>query len=221
LGADMVEFDLQRTADGHVVLAHDAWLVDDLGRVRPIRHSRLDELLAIDLGDGERVPTLDQALELCRDEQLGAYIEIKEGSVLPALAAALEVHDMAGYTIVGSFRPDWLAEWKALAPKAATSILFSSTHLDPVQLARSIDAQYVHPCWERFPDPSALLTPGWIAAVREAGLGIICWHEERPEQIAALRRLGVDGICSDAPELLLDTPQSSTGPVPGTPSSHI
>jgi glycerophosphoryl diester phosphodiesterase len=220
LGADMVEFDLQRTADGHVVLAHDAWLVDDLGRVRPIRQSRLNELLAIDLGGGERVPTLDQALELCRDEQLGAYIEIKDGSVLPALAAAVNRHGVAGHTIVGSFRPDWLAEWKALAPKVATSILFSSTHLDPVHLARSIDAQYVHPCWERFPNPSALLTPEWIAQVREAGLGIICWHEERPEQIVALRQLGVDGICSDAPELLLDTPPPFPGPAPGT-SSHI
>jgi glycerophosphoryl diester phosphodiesterase len=33
-------------------------------------------------------------------------------------------------------------------------------------------------------------------------MGIICWHEERPDEIAALRRVGVDGICSDAPELL-------------------
>jgi glycerophosphoryl diester phosphodiesterase len=89
----------------------------------------------------------------------------------------------------------------------ATSILFGSPHVDAVHLARSIGATYVHPCWERHPDPSALLTPKWIARVREAGLGIICWHEERPEQIAALRQTGVDGICSDAPELLLDAPQ--------------
>jgi len=47
------------------------------------------------------------------------------------------------------------------------------------------------------------LTPEWIARVREANLGIVCWHEERPEEIAALRQLGVDAICSDAPELLL------------------
>jgi glycerophosphoryl diester phosphodiesterase len=38
--------------------------------------------------------------------------------------------------------------------------------------------------------------------VRAAGLGIIAWHEERPAEIAALRALGVDGICSNAPDLL-------------------
>jgi len=80
--------------------------------------------------------------------------------------------------------------------------MFGSPHLDAVRLAQSVRATYVHPCWERFPHPSSLLTPEWVARVREAELGIICWHEERPEEIAALRHVGVDGICSDAPELL-------------------
>jgi glycerophosphoryl diester phosphodiesterase len=210
LGADMVEIDLQRTADGHVVLAHDAWLTDDAGRVWPVRQSTLDQLQAIDLGCGERIPTLDQALGLCQGEQLGAYIEIKDGAVLPLLGAALDRHHMSGHTIVASFRADWVADCQSLVPGVATSILFSSTHLDAVELAQAIGAQYVHPCWERLPDPSALLTPKWIARVRGAGLGIICWHEERPEQIAALRRLGIDGICSDAPELLLDPHSQSS-----------
>ena len=142
-------------------------------------------------------------MELCLNEQLGAYVELKDAAVLPKLDTTIRKHDMAEYTIVGSFRPDWLAEFKALAPKMDTSVLFSSLHVDPVKLARSIGATYVHPCWERYSNPSALLTAEWMARVRGAGLGIICWHEERPDQIAALRRLGVDGICSDAPELLL------------------
>ena len=45
----------------------------------------------------------------------------------------------------------------------------------------------------------------WVARMREAELGIICWHEERPDEIAVLRRVGVDGICSDAPELSRNT----------------
>jgi glycerophosphoryl diester phosphodiesterase len=167
-----------------------------------VRRSTLAELRAIDLGGGERVPTLDEALDTCQAEDMGAYIELKDGAVIPAVVNAVREHDMAGYSIVGSFRPDWLMEFKATAPEIATSILFGSPHLDAVQVARSIRATYVHPCWERYPNPSALLTPEWIARVRRAGLGIICWHEERPAEIAALRQLGVDGICSDAPELL-------------------
>jgi glycerophosphoryl diester phosphodiesterase len=97
-----------------------------------------------------------------------------------------------------------LAEIKAQEPRLPTAVLFGSVHVDPVALAQAAKAQYVHPGWEmQAVEPHKLLTPEWIARVRAAGLGIIAWHEERPEEIAALRNLGVDGICSNAPDLLL------------------
>jgi glycerophosphoryl diester phosphodiesterase len=203
LGADMVEFDVQRTADGQIAVVHDAYLTDADGRAWPVRRSTLAELQAIDLGGGERVPSLDEALDACEAQNMAAYIELKDGATVPFVVDALRRYDMAGYCIVGSFRPDWLVELKTVAPEIATSVLFAAQRLDPVKLAQSVRATYVHPCWERHPTPSALLTPEWISRVREAGLGIICWHEERPSEIAALRQLGVDGICSDAPELLM------------------
>jgi len=202
LGADVVECDVQVTADGQVVVVHDSYLTGADGRAWPIRRSTLAELRAIDLGEGERIPTLAETIEVCKDEQLGAYIELKDGAAVPGVVDVLRAQDVVSHCIAGSFRPDWLAEAKSALPELATSILFGSPHLDAVGLAHSVRATYVHPCWERFPHPSALLTPEWVARVREAELGIICWHEERPEEIAALRRAGVDGICSDAPELL-------------------
>ena len=79
--------------------------------------------------------------------------------------------------------------------------LFGSVDIDAVALAQAAGAQYVHPAWEnKAPEPHRLLTAEWLDRVRAAGLGIICWHEERPSEIAALRRLGVDGICSNAPD---------------------
>ena len=202
LGADVVECDVQVTADGQVVVVHDSYLTGADGRAWPIRRSTLAELRAIDLGEGERIPTLAETIEVCKGEQLGLYIELKDGAAVPGVVDMLRAQDVVSHCIAGSFRPDWLAEAKSALPELATSILFGSPHLDAVGLAHSIRATYVHPCWERFPHPSVLLTPEWVARVREAELGIICWHEERPEEIAALRRAGVDGICSDAPELL-------------------
>ena len=203
LGADMVEFDVQRTADRRIAVIHDSYLVDPAGRLLPVRGSALGELQTVDLGDGERVPALEEVLDLCQEEQLGAYIELKDGACVEAVAQAIRDRDMTGGCIVGSFRPDWLVELTRLFPEVRTSVLFGSIHVEAVALAQSVGARYVHPCWERFPHPSKLLTPQWLANVRSAGLGIICWHEERPQEIAALRELGVDGICSDAPELLL------------------
>jgi putative hydrolase of the HAD superfamily len=49
-----------------------------------------------------------------------------------------------------------------------------------------------------------------LAQVRNANLGVVCWHEERPEVIDGLCQVGVDAICSDQPELLAATSVAAT-----------
>jgi glycerophosphoryl diester phosphodiesterase len=203
LGADAVEFDVQQTADGQTVLSHNEFLIDQAGTARIIRRTSLADLRSIDVGRGERIPTLAEALDVCKQEMLGAYIEIKDAATVPPTLTTLQDQEYAGRCILASFQPSWLANIKAVAPQMPTSILFGSTNVDAVMLAQSIKANFVHPCWEWLRAPSALLTPQWVKRARAADLGIICWHEERPQEIEALRRAGIDGICSDAPELLL------------------
>lgn len=202
LGADMVEIDVQRTADRQVVLAHDAHLRDADGRYWPINRSTLAELRQVDLGEGERIPTFAEAVKACQEEHLGLYIELKDFGAVGEVLRTLRAEGAVGHSIAASFRPDWLAEVKAALPELATSVLFNSVQVDAVRQAQAVNADYVHPCWERYPNPSSLLTPEWVGRVRAADLGIICWHEERSEEIAGLARAGVDGICCDAPELL-------------------
>ncbi len=204
LGADMVELDVQMTADGIPVVIHDATVDRFPGHVGEVRFKTLAELKLINAGQGERIPTLQEAIQVCREELLGMYIELKTGAAIESVVRAFREHDLYQWALVGSFRPDWVAEIKHRDPHIRTSILFHSPHVDPVALARAVHADFVHPCWEKAaPQPHTLLTQAWMQRVREAGLGVILWHEERPEEIAALRQMGVDGICSDAPELLV------------------
>jgi glycerophosphoryl diester phosphodiesterase len=150
--------------------------------------------------------TFDEMARLCGELELGLYLDVKEvtPTAMQQIIATLRSSGMIKYSIFGSFRPDVVAEIKAAAPDAWTSILFASAHVDPVALAASVKADYVHPCWERFESPSSLLTEEWLARVRNKELGVVCWHEERPHEIRALNRLGVEGICSDQPELLVE-----------------
>jgi glycerophosphoryl diester phosphodiesterase len=203
-GADMVEIDIRTTADHMPVIAHDPSLKRLYNVDALIADITLEELRSY--SKSSPVMTFVEMLKLCHELQLGLYLDIKELSweATSRVLAALDEYDFINHTIFGSFRPDYLAEIKAHRPDAGTSILFSSIHVDPVLLAQSIHADYVHPCWEsRSETPHKLLTPEWIERVREAQLGIVCWHEERPSEIAALQALGVDAICSDTPELLV------------------
>lgn len=205
LGADMVEIDIRTSADDVPLVIHDGSLKRTHGLSGEASDFTIDELRRMTAG-GRPIVSFDEAVESCRELDLGLYLDIKRLTVDAARAIfkSLDRHHYMKYTIFGSFRPDYLADIKSARPDARTSILFGAVDIDPVKLAQSLDADYVHPCWEkRAAQPHKLLTPDWIAAVRDANLGIVCWHEERPSEIAALKALGVDAICSDKPELLL------------------
>ena len=204
LGSDMVEVDVRVTSDNQPVIAHDPSLKRLYNVDGQISDYTLVELKEIT--KSSPISTFEETVKVCRDLHMGLYLDIKEINEESAsiIFDVIDRHHFIKNSIFGSFRPDHLADIKAKRPDALTSILFSSIHVDPVALAQSIQADYVHPCWERrAPQPHKLLTPEWLAAVRTANLGIVCWHEERPDEIAALWNLGVDAICSDMPELLV------------------
>jgi len=204
LNADAVELDVQVSADGVPVISHNLAVNRRQNSTGLVKDLTLAQLKALDAGHGEHIPTLEEAIECCQTEGLGMYIELKADAAIRPVVAAIQHHHIQQAVIVCSFRADWVAGVKLLAPDILTSVLFGAPNVDPVKLAQAVGADYVHPCWESLvPHPHTLLTPEWVARVHQAGLGIILWHEERPEEIAALSRLGVDGICSNAPELLL------------------
>jgi glycerophosphoryl diester phosphodiesterase len=207
LGADMVELDLRATVDHHPVLMHDPSLKRLYGVDANLEELTLADLHHLTTERGNPIPTFEMAVQQCRQLKLGLYLDIKQLSVqaFGIVIGNLVNEGLVDYTIAGSFRPDYVAEIKVHYPLLKTSILFSSIHIDPVALASAVKCDYVHPCWENVaPQPHQMLIEGdWLGRVRGAGLGVICWHEERLSEIAALKRLGVDGICSDTPERLL------------------
>lgn len=204
LGADMVEVDVRVTRDGVPVIAHDPDLKRVFGINAQVADLTLDEIRGQAPAHAAPLLTFEEMVKLCASLQLGLYLDIKDltPAAFAIVADALSQHGMFRYAIFGAFRPDVVAEIKHNIPEALTSILFSSPYVDPVPLAQAICADYVHPCFERFDAPHNLIAGEWMRQVRDAGLGVVCWHEERPSVVAGLQALGVDGICSDTPEVL-------------------
>ena len=83
-GFDIVEIDVRTTADGEIVLMHDASVdrtTNGKGRVRDLTLEQIQQLDAVssysEMYKGTGVPTLDEFLEHCR-RRCGAYVEIKD-----------------------------------------------------------------------------------------------------------------------------------------------
>jgi len=105
VGADFMEVDVQTTADGKLVLSHDATVdrcTDGTGRVDSMTFEQIEALDAgIKKGEefaGTRIPTFDQALDLARGK-IGIYVDIKNATAQDLVTHIVE-HGMADHVVM-------------------------------------------------------------------------------------------------------------------------
>ena len=104
-GADFFELDVRTTADGRLVLMHDAKVDRTTNGSGAVRQLTFDQIRALDAGvkfdarfAGTRVPSFDEALALAHG-RIGVYVDSKD--IAPAdLAAALIKADMLDSVVV-------------------------------------------------------------------------------------------------------------------------
>ncbi len=201
--ADMVELDVHLSKDGVAMVMHDSSLERLTGASGDISDRTLQELRELRVGGTEPIPTLEEVFEWAKASMIGVYVELKGPGTDVAVAELVQHIGMERYVVVGSFDKGLVERFKKLMPEVYTSILFHKVRTDPTRLASETNADFVHPCWENEGNcPDELLSRSWIDRVHGAGLGVIAWHEERPDVIKALYHLGVDGICSNRPDML-------------------
>lgn len=196
LGADMIELDVHLSADEYPVVIHDAQI-----NGAPVSHLTLAALKQFDVGKGEKIPTLQEAMD-CVKGRCKLYIELKgEGTEKPVVDLARK-NDMQRDVLIGSFDSEKVRRTKELAPELTTSVLTGEIDIDFVALAREARADCIHFCWERHPSPHTLLTDALMKTCAQAGLKVMIWHEERPAEIREIVKRNIYGICSNFPELL-------------------
>lgn len=206
LGANMSELDLHLSRDGVLVVMHDAAVDKTTNGHGAIKDLTLAELQQLDAGKGEAVPTLQDVIDLVSGQN-GLYLELKAEGTPRATVDLLRANQFTRHSraIVGSFQPALVRETKALAPELSVSLLVGPVYPadELIEQARAAHADYIHLCWERrAPQPHQLLTPDLIRALRDAGLGIVLWHEEREDELRVLKTLNVDAICTNTPDRL-------------------
>jgi len=199
-GADMIEIDLHRSADGAVVVTHDEDLAG-LGGRGEVADATLAEIRALDAGGGERVPTLDEVLDgfgaripfnlELKHARRGAY-EGLEAAVL----AALDRRGLRSRMLFSCFWDPVLARLRTLAPDVRLGLLLSPRHpVRPVERARALGAEAIHP-------EASLVTPELVRQARDAGLRVHVYTVDAEEELERFLALGVDGIFTNVPDRL-------------------
>ncbi|NJP49496.1 glycerophosphodiester phosphodiesterase [Streptomyces sp. SBST2-5] len=226
LGIDWVENDVQRTKDGELVVMHD----DNLQRttnaeeVFPdrapwrVKDFTAAEIARLDAGSwfgpeyaGARVPTLEQYLHRVERHHQKLLLEIKNPELYPGIERdTLKVLSNEGWLdrwhtrgrlIVQSFSADSVRTVHELKPAVKTGFLGTPPVADLPAYARFTDQ--INP-------PHGSLTASYVTAVQAfrgahgRRMEVFTWTVDDPAAARRVAGLGVDGIISNAPDVVRD-----------------
>ena len=204
VGADWIEMDVQRTQDGVLVVIHDETVnrtTDGTGRVGDLK---LQQIRALDAGNGEQVPTFDEVIALAREAGVGLLPEAKSPYLYPRIEAEMvEALVEGGYvqgTVIQSFEPDTLETIQGINPDIQVCPLYGLWALN-LNDPRPREANTVCPMAEM-----AILNPWMIRQAHAEEREVFVWFGviERPLVMRFILALGADGLMVDDPVALAE-----------------
>ena len=204
MGADGVELDVRRTADDMLVVHHDARLADQ----RIIR-----EVTSVDIASNEltaHIPTLDQALDACAGMWVNLEIKNDESEpdfdptewVADQTMALLDRRGESERWLMSSFRIETVDRCRAMARHVRTAWLTGAVPDDIVEMLTTRGHVAVHP-WVH------LLTREMIETCHRGHILVNTWTCDDPDRMRELIEWGIDGICTNVPDVALEVRAAS------------
>ncbi|MBN2049221.1 MAG: glycerophosphodiester phosphodiesterase [Spirochaetales bacterium] len=221
-GVPAVEFDVHLCGTGELVVIHDDNLSRTTGFQGKVKETPLKEIREQDAGSwyapefrGARVPLLEEVFELLGDSMY-YDIEIKwKVSRLGGLEEKLiDLVRRFGYErncIFTSFNPVSLKKTRSLAPDISTGLLFTDTSDELPKALRHGAGKYICRPKTLNPDKHMVTRTFMFLQHRIARYPVIPYTVNTPEEVTRLTDLGVSGIISDDPGMVLTVIADSCG----------
>ena len=215
-GITGIEFDVQLTKDGEIVVIHDEKVdrtTDGTGNVRDYTLNELKQLSISGDGEVHRIPTLRETFELltpyCKNKGLRLNIELKN-SIIRYEGMEQKVIDMVSefnledYVVYSSFNHDSIGLVKQIKADAEVAYLAGDYHrcMDGI---RKYGGMTIHPAQWGMP-----VNKGDVETIRNARLCVRMWNGSEPlyGQLRTLPdmdlreyyRLGATDIFTNVPE---------------------
>lgn len=207
LGCTWVEFDVRLTADNALVICHDDALVRTMGVRGRISRLPLVAMRQLDAGSwfgsgfgGERLPTLEETLVLCRNIGLAANAEIKaergrEEATTAAVAGCLAQLGDLPPILISSFLTRAMEEAAKSIPAIPRGMLWRKLPRNWRTTAERLSCTTIH-CGQKE------LTQKATTEVCGAGYPLLAYTVNDAARARELFAWGVASVFSDAPDII-------------------
>lgn len=205
LAVDMIELDVQLSADHQLIVMHDLTLERTSNGQGPVRDRTLAELKSFDCGSwydsafaGEKILSLPEVIGLLpANVALNVEIKALEGDwaeLVANLSTLLRRTARLGSTIISSFQVGALRALRQIELEARIGLLTHDASFRGIwDVAEELSAYSIHPFF-------ALLDRDWITEAHRHNCRVITWTVNQPADMERLVAWGVDGVISDHPE---------------------
>jgi glycerophosphoryl diester phosphodiesterase len=228
LGVDVLEMNVAMSKDGYIVLNHDITVDDTSDGSGLISDMILDEIKTLDAaydwtpegeitfdyrGQGITFPTLEEVFQRFPETPMIVEIKQESPSMAQPLCDLIRQHGMEEKVIIPSFSDLAMREFRTACPEVATAASAGEVR-QFVYLSFAFLSNPVAPAYTAMQVPIessgigdtkiAVITPGFVANVHRRGLQIHAWTINDPNEMQMLIDMGVDGIMTDRPDILLE-----------------
>lgn len=211
IGVDAVELDLHGTADGEIVVIHDASLNRTTNMRGQINQTTLARIKCADAGawfdaafTGEPVPTLTEALK-CISSEAALYkrapiavLEIKDPLIGETVVEKIREVNMLEMAVIISFHASVLQTVRAAEPRIPTGWLIGNHNgsVFPAQLCQ----QLAELGSSLLNVNHLMITAEFAYEVRRRGITLWSWTVDSIDRMRQMKEFGVQGITSNHPE---------------------
>jgi glycerophosphoryl diester phosphodiesterase len=195
-GCDLIECDVHLSSDGRLVVIHDHTLERTTNGTGLVRDHTAAELRRLDAGKGEKIPLLQEVVELAIGK-VGLVIEIKQApfqypGLEDKLVAMLRQLGAIPECAVISFHHPSIHALRAMEPRLQLGILEGARPIHPAQMMREAGADVYSPHW-------GATDPMMIREVHAAGGAVAVWPVDDEVAVAWCKYCKPDSIFTNRP----------------------
>jgi len=197
LNVDMIELDVHICKSGEIVVIHDDKVDRTTNGTGYVSEKTLDELRIMDAGKGEKIPTLQEVLDLV-NKKVKLNIELKgTGTAKPVFQLLKKYIREFSWTyddfLISSFNQNELQEFRDLDQRFNIGVLGMGFFISLVEFAEKINAYSLNIHVNS-------INKELVDDAQRKNMKVIVWTVNDTEDIKKIETMGIDGIISNYPD---------------------